>query len=61
MNLNERCERCDLAVYGWLVYEWRLEIGELRRKPHLCPTCTDVVVEVLRAALRPVTVSSSQS
>lgn len=47
------CERCDTVRDGWRVTEARLEIGELFRKPHLCPDCTRTVQEALRAVLRP--------
>ena len=48
----ERCERCGRRERHWLVWEWRLEIGEIRRKPHLCQQCTDAVEEALLSALK---------
>ncbi len=52
MSLYELCERCDRREHQWKVREYRLEIGEVNRKPHLCDDCAAHVMSAMIVALR---------
>ena len=53
MSIYEICERCDKREGHWSVVEAHIDIGALHRRPHLCEDCTETVMSVVLAALRP--------
>lgn len=61
MSMYELCERCDRRENHWNVHEYRIEIGELNRKPHLCDDCAVHVMSAVAVALRRPAGASSQS
>ena len=51
MSDYEICERCGKSYFHWTVREWRIELGEVHRKPHWCEECTKAVQQALIRAI----------
>ena len=52
MTIYELCERCDRREHHWNVREYRIEVAELNRKPHLCDECAATLMSAILVALR---------